>query len=161
MIDTTTCYVDTGEPYGNSPPIPSINLSSLPHLQHLTVRVDVKSEDDSEYTDFDEDIQEFCASCLPSAVKILETASSLQHLTIEINKDFGLWHSIDFSSLAAFAESASFPHIDLYIKDITHDEVVKKLVHYDSLRKWIEQGVLVIHADVTAPGLPQFIYYEI
>jgi hypothetical protein len=43
----------------------------------------------------------------------------------------------------------------------THDEVVEKLVHYDSLRKWIEQGVLVIHADETAPGTPQFIYYEI
>jgi len=110
---------------------------------------------------FDNYIQDFCASCLPSAVKILETASSLQHITIEINDDYGLWHSIDFSFLAALAESASFPHIDLYIKDITHGKVVEKLVHYDGLRKWIEQGVVVIHTDVTAPRLPQFIYHEI
>ena len=116
-------------------------------------------EDNSEDTDYPEDVQELCASCLPSAVKILKTASSLQHLTIEIcNDDYGLWRSIDFSSLAKLAESASFPHLDLYITDATHDEVVSKLVHYDSLRKWIEQGVLVIHAGETAPGTPQFIY---
>lgn len=121
----------------------------------------MNQEDDSEYTDFDEYIQEFCASSLPSTVKILKTASSLQHLTIEIcNGDYGLWRSIDFSSFAELAESASFPHIDLYITDSTRDEdeVVSTLVHYDSLRKWIEQGVLIIHAGETAPGTPQFIY---
>jgi hypothetical protein len=107
-------------------------------------------DSDLEYTDFPEYPEEYCLSGLPSAVEILKTASSLQHLTIDISIDDDIvWDKIDFSPLTVLAESfASFRHIDLY-----NVQIVSRLSRYQGLKKLIEQGVLVIHAEETAPGI--------
>ena len=164
-LDKTTYYLDTGKlvSYSETPPIPLINISSLPLLQHITLRVAVyygnalASDSNSEYSDYDN--AEFCISCLPSAVEILKTASSLQRVTIAfINDHIRVWHGIDFSSLAALAESASFHHVDFYCLSVTHSGILSVLTHYESLKKWIENGVLVIHSDEAAPGISRVVY---
>ena len=71
-----------------------------------------------------DDDEEFDITSLPSAVEILKTTSSLQHLTIGICFD------------------------DYHSK--------RKLSRYKSLKKLIEEDVLVIHADETAPGNSRF-----
>ena len=140
-------------PHFNTPDIPLINLSSLPHLQHLTIRVDVCH-------DFQGYVEKFCVSSLPSAVEILKTASSLQHLTIGICLEaHSFWAKLDFAPLKALAKSpASFHHIDLYVRDITHTRIVSKLSRYKGLKKLIEQGVLIIHAEETAPGNSRYVW---
>jgi hypothetical protein len=137
-------------PYVKTPLIPSLNLSSLPHLEHLTIRVGV-------YCDLGDNF----FSCLPAAAEILKTASLL-HVTIDIwiDSNIGSLSNINFLPLTALAESsASFRHIDFYIHsrmEITHSEVVSLLARYEGLRKLIERRVLVIHVQETAPKDPQF-----
>ena len=158
--DGTRYYIDSGRVSdANTPPEPLINLSSLRYLQHLTIRVvtyrdcfvNLADEDGSRF------LQEFCVSCLPTAAKILKTASSLQHITIEILvNSYGVWHLIDFSPLTMLAEaSAPFHHIDLYIM-VPFVEIYPKLARYEGLKKLIKQGILIIHAEQTAPGISRF-----
>jgi len=159
--DGTCYYINSGRVLdANTPPEPLINLSSLRCLQHLTLRAWT-------YRDFDDDLadedrpgypQEFCVSCLPTAAKILKTASSsLQHLTIEILIMNGsVWHKIDFSPLTMLAEASSpFHHIDLYTR-VPFVKIYSKLARYEGLKKLIEEGILIIHAEQTAPGISRF-----
>jgi hypothetical protein len=68
---------------------------------------------------------------------------------------------VDFSFFAALAEcSASFRHINLYIHsemDTTHAEVFVSLLAYGGLMALVEQGLVVIHLQQTAPGNSQFV----
>lgn len=104
--------------------------------------------DNSEYWEDPDDNGEDVQFYLPSAVEILKTASLLEHLTIEISVYGG---RIDFSSLAALAESVSFRQIDIYIVDESETEVVSALGCCEGLKKLIERDV-VIHAGA-APRL--------
>ena len=123
---------------------PLINLSSLRDLQHLTIRAHTRPEHPRER--------------LSTAAKILKTASSsLQHLTIEILVESDSdWHMIDFSPLTMLAEaSAPFHHIDLYTK-APFVNIYPKLARYEGLKKLIKEGILIIHAEQTAPGISRF-----
>lgn len=137
----------------------SINLSSLPHLQHLTIRAAIFF-----FRGDTCDVYENCITFLPAAVQILKTASSLQQLTVEINVDLSSGFEdtshcgehatiddVDLSPLTALTElPASFHHIDLHFNfdwNITHAEIVSLLADFGGLTKLIEQGVLVIHMD--------------
>lgn len=124
-------------------PIP-IDISSLPHLQHLTIRGDVTFHYD--------DIFSFCFSFLPAAVEILKTASSLQYLTLQIyvsNLHFATLGDVDFSPLVDLPECR---HIEFYLHSdgsckspITHTEVVSTIAYHESLKELMERGVLVVH----------------
>ena len=105
--------------------------------------VDVEDVDDFEI------VLEYCQTQLPSAVQILTTASSLEHLTIKIRVHNRVHRKIDCSPLTVLQESSAFRHIDLYITDVTHTEMVSELARYEGLKKLMEQGVLVIHAEET------------
>ena len=134
--------------------MPSINLSSLPHLQHLTVRLHV-SQFHGRFCSY------YCINSLFAAGKILKTVSSLRHLTVGISVHPYLRLSdIDFSPLTALAES-SHHRIHLYIimftKDILHSEVVSSLARYAGLMELIEKRVLTIHVGETAPGISPFV----
>jgi len=158
--DGTCYYINSGRvSAANTPPEPLINLSSLRFLQHLTLRAftyhdydDLADEDRPGY------FQEFCVSCLPTAAKILTTASSsLQHLTIEILVESNpVWHRLDFSPLTMLAEASSpFHHIDLYTK-VPFVKIYPKLARDEGLKKLIKEGILIIHAEQTAPGISRF-----
>jgi hypothetical protein len=125
-----------------------INLSSLPRLQDLTIRADICEDDEEPYYFF---------SFLPAAVKVLKTACSLQHLTIEIRVGLRIdLDQVDFSPLMALAEySPSLRPIDLYIHSdqvITYTEIVSLLAGYGGLVNLIQEGTLVIHPGERAPS---------
>jgi len=141
-------------------PIPRVKLSSLLHLQHLTIRTTIYFYRGDVY-----DYYESCNTFLPAAMEILKTASSLQQLSIEINLDLSSGYrnfydsatidDVDFSPLTYLAESpASIRHIDIYFnfesRKFTHAKIVSLLAKYGGLMELIERGVLVIHMD-TAP----------
>ncbi len=153
--DATTYNRDIREVERDGSPI-SINLSSLRHLQHLTIRSDIFFDDGDDYDPLNN-----CLSYLPAVIEIVKTASSLQLLSIEICVDFksgfGSLYEIDFSPLTALEEScASFHHIDLSIlsngwRIITLSEIVSLLADCRGLMKLIDQGTLVIHPGEPAP----------
>jgi hypothetical protein len=132
-----------------------IDLSSFPHLQQLTIRVNVFFEHDG--------INMYMFSFLPAALEIIKTASSLQRLTIEIfitDLFVGPLDDVDFSPLSDLVKSAgSYREIDLYIYSstfsISRDNVLSLLANWDfdgGLIKLIEQGVVVVHLDAPAPS---------
>jgi hypothetical protein len=101
---------------------------------------------------------------LPSAVEIIETASTLHQLTIEIYVDpFGAdLEKIDLRPLRALtASSVCIPHIDLYIYTgspwcpVTRTITDSLLAMHTGLIKLVEQGVLVVHPEETAPKLSE------
>jgi hypothetical protein len=51
--------------------------------------------------------------------------------------------------------SAPFHHIDLYTV-VPSLEYTQNLRHYEGLKKLIKQGILIIHAEQTAPGISRF-----
>lgn len=134
-----------------------INLSSLPHLQCLTIRAGVWFDQSPAYCSR----EDYSFSFLPAAIEIIKTASSLHHLTIEISLGLsGLEDPsidrVDFSPLTALEEiSTSLHHIDLYIfyhhkrDTITYFEIMSVLG--DHLGKVIARGALVIHLNEMAP----------
>ena len=134
-----------------------IDLSSLPRLRHLTIHAEMFVLVDDDYTlTFDR------RSYLPKAIEILETASSLHQLTIEIYVDpFGAeLENISLSPLRALAApSACFSHIDLYIYTgspwcpVTQTIMNSLLAKHKGLMKLIERGVLAVHPEETAPTL--------
>ena len=96
---------------------------------------------------------------LLKAVKILKTASSLQQLTIEIYVDGIDVQKIDLTPLRFLTESsACFHHIDLYTytglpsRPVT-GAIMSSLLAKHGLMPLIEQGVLDIHPEETAPTL--------
>ena len=132
-----------------------IDLSHLPHLRNLTIHAEMYSQ----YNDSDITIR---TSYLPTAAKILKTASSLQQLTIEIYVDPSWTNldTIDLSCLTVLTESSGrLHHIDLYIytgspqRRINHSIVVSLLAVHEGLMELIERGVLVVHPEETAPTL--------
>ena len=103
-----------------------------------------------------------CSSFLPKAVEILETASSLHQLTIEIYVDpsGAELERIDLSPLKVLTKSSvCFPHVDLYIytgspwHPVTRTIMASLLAKHGGLMKLIEQGVLAVHPEETAPTL--------
>ena len=129
--------------------IPLINLSSLRHLQHVTIRAAVYYEEQ-----VGDAREHYFISYLPTIVKIFKTAPLLQHLTIDIKVDLPteFLSKVKFPVFTALANSsASFHHVDLYIRGISDTEIVSLLGEYGCVSALIEQGVLVIHMDEEAP----------
>ena len=140
-----------------NPPTLAINLLSLPHLQQLTIRGDVYHIESH-----DPDFPEYYThiSRLPAIIAIFKAAPSLQHLTIDISVDLEpkFLSDVTLPFFAALAESsASFHHIDLYIRGLTTEMIVPLLGEYGTATALIDQGVLVIHMDETAPGDSRFV----
>ena len=147
---------------GRTPPeTPKLDLSSLPSLRRLTVRVEVFFNRDSRGS-----MKTF--SCLPAAVRICKTASRLQHLTIGICIDhlasLASLSKIDFYPLVDLAKiSPSFDHVDIYVYS-THGNVhrvnvLATLSKYEEVEGLIERGVWVLHVQEVPPTDPRFIEY--
>jgi len=127
-------YPDVGNP------TPFTILSSLPHLQHLTIRLN----------------DCWFVSCFRAVVDILKNAPPLQRLTINIVllliEQLDHCHFPIFKALTEY--SSSLRHIELYVWGISEREIVPIFGEYTAL---IEQGVLDIHMDEDAPSDPRFI----
>jgi len=133
-----------------------IDLSSLSHLRHLTIHVEIFFW----YDDSDDCI---CSTYLPKAVEILETVSSLHQLTIEIYVDpanLNKIERIDLSPLGVLTKSSvCFPHIDLYMYTgapwccVTPTIMDSLLAKHKGLMELVELGVLAVHPEETAPTL--------
>jgi hypothetical protein len=149
--DATRYDLEIGEVVRHGSPT-SIDLSSFRRLQCLTIRTKVFFEGNRFYHE----------SLLPAVIEIIKTASSVQHLNIEIYVEH--WRStaghlldeIDLSLLAALA-ALTFHHIDLYIRPIlgipiTLSTILSLLADNKGLMKLIDQGRLVIHPEETAPS---------
>ena len=133
---------------------PKLDLSSLPHLERLTIRMNVTYTRDGRKT----------CSCLPAAVRICGTAPRLRHLTICICVDSYLLSlsDIDFSPLVDLAKlSTSFDHVDIYVYStkeyLFRVDVVRALAKYEGVLELIKQGVWVLHVQKVAPTDPRFI----
>jgi len=134
---------------------PRVNLSSLSHLQHLTIRAVIYFSRGDYYN--------ICVTFLPAAMEILNTVSSLQQLTIEINVnissgyrspyDFATIDDVDLSPLTGLTPLAENPvsirHIDLYFnfedEKFPQTKIVSLLAMYGGLKGLIKRGVLVVH----------------
>ena len=137
-----------------------VDLSSLPRLRHLTIQI---------YFEWHNSGETMRTTYLGTAIKILKTASSLKQVQLTICIEIYVdpfesdanWEQIDdidFSPLTFLTESlVCFPHVDLYIYTaklrFTYAKMDSLLAKYEGLVKLIEQGVLVIHPDETAPTL--------
>ena len=142
--DATTYDFVNGWVVEHGSPI-SINLSSLRHLQHLTIYSHIYFY---EYLNI-------CISPLPALIEMLKTAPSLRHVNIDLYVDLppdthANFDAIDFSPLTALAESCPPFHIDLYIWANSWDFGCLLEV-YQGLLKLTDQGTLIIHEDDTAP----------
>ncbi len=144
--------------YGTYPsmgnPIPSTILSTLPHLQHLTIRGFVYRVSSGNH-----DGVGWFVSCFRAVVDILKNSPPLQCLTIDI--DVGLqieqpdqFHFPIFKALTEY--SSSFRHIELYIFGISERDIVPLFGEYGGVTTLIEKGVLNIHTDEIAPCDPRF-----
>jgi len=155
--DATRYSLESGQVERQGFPI-SLNLSSLRHLKYLTIRTNVSFNRDSTS-------RYYCDSLLPAIIKVIKTASSLQHLDIEINVFLPdalveSFDKIDFSPLTDLVEyCASVHHIGLYICPtwkpcaITPSTIVSLLADYESLIQLIDQGTLAIHTEGIAPRI--------
>lgn len=109
-------------------------------------------------------LPEVCSSFLPAASKVINTfAPSVRHLIIEID----VWPSrkasnldyFDFSPLAVLGPASQLiPQIDLYIHtdnfipSVTLAQLLSAMEAYDDITRSIEEGILVIYPENTAPG---------
>ena len=116
---------------GNS--IPLTTLSSLPHLQYLTIRLN----------------DCWFVSCFRAVVDILKNAPPLQRLTINIVllliEQLDHCHFPIFKALTEYSSS-------LHVWGISERDIVIIFGEYTAL---IEQGVLDIHMDEDAPSDPR------
>lgn len=130
-----------------------IDLSCFRHLQCLTIRAT---------TCFEKDIhnRDICATLLPAAIETAKTASSLQHLNIEIRViQFTDAGNVDLSPLTDLAASSSFHHIDIFILSVLKahamtillSTILSLVADNEGLMKLIDQGMLVIHPEEMAP----------
>ena len=141
-----------------------IDLSSLPHLCHLTIHVEI-------FFWYDDSDNCICSTYLPKAVEILETVSSLHQLTIEIYVDpanLNKIERIDLSPLGVLTKSSvCFPHIDLYIYTgapwcrVTPTIMDSLLAKHKGLMELVELGVLAVHPEETAPTLSRSQYFTV
>lgn len=103
---------------------------------------------------------------LPTAALIIDLfipSSSLRHLILDVEISLGelVWGitAIDFSFLDILGIAAqSIPRSDLYVytdsmpADMTYNQLWSSLVEdHEDLTRAIEDGILVIHAEETAP----------
>ncbi len=144
--------------YGTYPsmgnPIPSTILSTLPHLQHLTIRGFVYRVSSGNH-----DGVGWFVSCFRAVVDILKNAPPLQRLTIDIDVDLqieqlGQFHFPIFKALTEY--SSSFRHIELYIRNISERDIVPLFGEYGGVTALIERDILVIYMNEIAPGDTRF-----
>lgn len=139
----------------------SINLSSLSRLHHLTIRANVYIEESG--------FLDICNSTIAATVDILKTVSSSQlHLTIEIALDdlTEFFFKVDFTLFVILLQSPLTVHpIDLYVyfttwRTLDYDSVVALLKSSRTIVELAERGVLVLHAQETAPLDSRFIMID-
>ena len=133
-----------------------------PNLQQLTIRAPVLVENE-----FDEDYiftPKGCWSYLPAVADIINSfvPSPPPHLILDINIHLFDFSSnlanVDFSPLAVLGAAAlSIPRIDLYIhtdilpSNVTLAQILSSLADYEDVMKSIDQGIVIIHSERTAP----------
>jgi hypothetical protein len=106
------------------------------------------------------------SSWLPAAAEMIKLfISSVQHLILDVDIDlrpsaFSGSINVDFSPLSILgAASLSIPRIDLYVHTgllppaITRAQLLSSLGDNEDIVRSIKEGVLIIHAEKTAPDL--------
>jgi len=113
-----------------------------------------------------EDTADYCNSCIPaSAVAINIFISSPRHLVLDIDITLSTFCDltlVDFSPLAILgAASLSIPRIDVYVHTgvlpsaLTRAQLLSSLEDDENITRAMKEGVLVIHAEKTAPDCVQ------
>jgi len=134
-----------------------MRLSSLSRLRNLTIHTEVffeAEEDESRITRH---------TFYDYAFKILETAPSLGQLTIEVFLDLTTYGSGLISADLSLEKLTKLPirfdHLDIYMYTgiphlpVTHTFMRSLLEGQEGIIKLIEQGVLVLHPEETAPTM--------
>ena len=121
----------------------TINQSRLP--RHLIIRANVHN-----CVQF----SNRCFSTLAAAIDVLKSTTSLHHLTFEIVLDpiKESFFQSDFARFVTLLESSLTVQIDLYVYWHGLEEVVILIEEYRTLVGLAEKGVLVLHAQETAPA---------
>src|SRR5260221_9623817 len=142
-----------------------MSLSSLSHLRHLTIHTEIFFEyKEDEYTHRSDSTIITINTFFQYICKILKTApKSLEQLTIEVFVDLSILdvtlEYVDLSLLRFLMEpSICYRHLDLYMYTglprcpATH-AVMRSSLKEQGLIKLVEQGVLVLHPEETAPTM--------